>query len=276
MKKNPIVKEIPIRQIIPGQLAKSELKHVPIHNLIPYDKNPRKNEGAVDKVAASLKEFGLVKNSVLCDENMVLITGHTTVKAMQKLGWDKVPEVTQVSGLTENQKKAYRIADNKLGEIAEWDLGLLTAQLNELKIDGLLESTGFDEKEFDGMLRELHKDDEPLDTEPQISRSEELRKEWGTELGQMWQCGEHRVICGDCTDPAVVQRVMGDEKADMVFTDPPYGIGYEYSGEYKDTGGEKYLLWCREWFDILHKSTDLIIITTGWTYKSFWLSLIHI
>ena len=156
-KKDP--EDVPIRQIIPGQLAKSELKQVPIATLIPYEKNPRKNADAVDKVAASLKEFGLVKNSVLCDENMVLITGHTTIKAMQKLGWDKVPEVTQVSGLTENQKKAYRIADNKLGEIAEWDLGLLTAQLNELKVDGMdISITGFDEKEFDTLMKGLVSD----------------------------------------------------------------------------------------------------------------------
>jgi len=150
-----------INRRILGQLDKKELKSVPIHELIPYDKNPRKNADAVDKVASSLKEFGLVKNSVICDENMVLIAGHTTVKAMQKLGWDKVPEVTQVSGLTDNQKKAYRIADNKLGEIAEWDLELLIPQLQELKLDDMLEFTGFDDAEFNKFLEGVA-DPDPL------------------------------------------------------------------------------------------------------------------
>ena len=250
---------------ITGQFTKSELKQVPIATLIPYDKNPRKNADAVDKVAASLKEFGLVKNSVLCDENMVLITGHTTIKAMQKLGWDKVPEVTQVSGLTENQKKAYRIADNKLGEIAEWDLGLLTAQLNELKIDGMdISITGFDDKEFDGLLRELHKDDEPLDTEPQISRAEELRKEWGTEVGQLWQCGSHRVICGDCTDPAVVQRVMGGEKVNLLFTSPPYWVGKEYESQKSEKEIDEFIKSCVfAWTDFISVDMGRICINTG-------------
>src|SRR5690606_17244217 len=79
-------------------------------------------------------------------------------------------------------------------------------------------------EEFDDMLKELHKDDEAQDAEPQVNRAEELQKEWHTELGQMWQCGEHRVICGDCTDSGVVERLMRGEKADMVSTDPPYGM----------------------------------------------------
>ena len=264
--------DIHINQMICGQVDKKELKAVPISDLIPYKNNA--NKGDVDKVAASLKEFGYVKNSVGIDENNILLYGHTTLKAAVKLGWDKIPEVTQIFGLSEIKKKAYRLMDNQAGRSAEWDLDLLVQELNELKMDNFnLDLTGFDGKEMAGFEREVNKGKEPQDTEPQISRAEELRKEWGTCLGQMWQCGEHWVICGDCTDLIIVKRLMGDEKADMVFTDPPYGIGYEYSGEYKDKGGEKYLSWCREWFDHLKKYTDLIIITTGWTYKSFWYSL---
>ena len=100
---------------------KRELKDVPLDNLIPYERNPRKNDKAIKKVAASLEQFGLVKNSVVVDEDMVLITGHTTTKAMRSLKWPTCPEVTQVFGLTEEEKKAYRIADNRLSEEAEWD-----------------------------------------------------------------------------------------------------------------------------------------------------------
>lgn len=125
--------------------AKKELIDVPISDLIPYERNPRKNDKAVKKVAASLEQFGLVKNSVVVDEDMVLITGHTTLKAMQSLGWTACPAVTQVSGLTEEEKVAYRIADNRLGEEAEWDLDLLAGELASLDEVGFdVSLTGFD------------------------------------------------------------------------------------------------------------------------------------
>ena len=211
---------------------KQELSNVPISKLMPYAKNPRKNDAAVQRVAKSLEEFGLVKNSIVVDEDMVLITGHTTTKAMQVLGWKNAPEVTQVFGLTAAQKQAYRIADNKLGELAEWDTELLGLELEELRgLDFDIELTGFDEGEFDDLLKELHKDDEVQDAEPQVNRAEELQKEWHTELGQMWQCGEHRVICGDCTDLKVINKLMGGKVADLVFTDPPYGIGVDIAND---------------------------------------------
>ena len=93
-------------------MKKKELKSVPVTNLVPYKNNPRKNDMAVEAVARSLQEYGYIKNSIGIDENMVLLYGHTTLKAMISLGWDKVPEVTQVSGLTEAQKTGYRIAVN--------------------------------------------------------------------------------------------------------------------------------------------------------------------
>ncbi len=125
--------------------AKKELHDVPISDLTPYERNPRKNDKAVKKVAASLERFGLVKNSVVVDENMVLITGHTTLKAMRSLGWKTCPAVTQVFGLTEEEKVAYRIADNRLGEEAEWDLDLLAEDLASLEEIGFdVELTGFD------------------------------------------------------------------------------------------------------------------------------------
>lgn len=128
---------------------KRELKNVPLADLILYARNPRKNDPAVQRVAASLKEYGLVKNSIVVDEEMVLITGHTTMKAMQSLKWTHAPEVTQVFGLTEAQKKAYRIADNKLGELAAWDEELLALEFEDLKgLDFDTDLTGFDEKEI--------------------------------------------------------------------------------------------------------------------------------
>ena len=133
---------------------KRELKNVPIADLIPYARNPRKNDPAVQRVAASLKEYGLVKNSIVVDEDMVLITGHTTMKAMQALGWTEAPEVTQVFGLTKAQKKAYRIADNKLGELATWDEELLALEFEDLKgLDFDVDLTGFDASPLDVISR---------------------------------------------------------------------------------------------------------------------------
>ncbi|WP_461368521.1 ParB N-terminal domain-containing protein [Candidatus Darwinibacter acetoxidans] len=146
--------------------AKKELIDVPISDLIPYERNPRKNDKAVKKVAASLERFGLVKNSVVVDENMVLITGHTTLKAMQSLGWTACPAVTQVYGLTEEEKRAYRIADNKLGELAEWDLELLALEFEDLMdMEFDLSLTGFSDTEIDFRFPEIP------DSEPEYDES---------------------------------------------------------------------------------------------------------
>jgi len=121
------------------------LTNVPLDDLKPYENNPRKNDMAVAKVAASLKEFTYAKVSVLVDENMTLLAGHTTLKAMRSLGWKTCPEVKQVFGWSEAEKRAYRIADNKLGELAEWDIDLLAGELASLDEVGFdAELTGFD------------------------------------------------------------------------------------------------------------------------------------
>ena len=173
---------------------KKELKNVPLTDLIPYARNPRKNDAAVQKVAASLKEYGLVKNSVVVDENMVLITGHTTTKAMQALKWTHSPEVTQVFGLTEAQKKAYRLADNRLGEEAKWDEELLALEIKDLKaMDYDLDLTGFENIELEklaGLDLEVHEDDftVPPEIETDIQR------------GDLFRLGRHRLL-------AVTRRV---------------------------------------------------------------------
>jgi DNA modification methylase len=195
---------------------KRELKNVPIADLIPYARNPRKNDAAVQRVAASLKEYGLVKNSIVVDEDMVLITGHTTTKAMQALKWATAPEVTQVFGLTKAQKKAYRIADNKLGELATWDEELLALEFEDLKgLDFDVDLTGFDTKELAKILdaeKEAHEDDyePPAVIETDIQR------------GDLFQLGRHRLLCGDSTSAEDVARLMGGVKADICFTSPPY------------------------------------------------------
>ncbi len=211
---------------------KRELKNVPIADLIPYARNPRKNDPAVQRIAASLKEYGLVKNSIVVDEDMVLITGHTTMKAMQVLGWTKVPEVTQVFGLTEAQKKAYRIADNKLGELATWDEELLALEFEDLReLDFDVDLTGFDEKEIGKIVnagKEAHEDDyePPAVIETDIQR------------GDLFRLGRHRLLCGDATSAEDVARLMDGKKADLLLTDPPYGVSYASKNEFLNALGK--------------------------------------
>jgi hypothetical protein len=203
---------------------KRELKNVPLADLIPYARNPRKNDPAVQRVAASLKEYGLVKNSIVVDEDMVLITGHTTTKAMQALKWATAPEVTQVFGLTEAQKKAYRIADNKLGELAAWDDELLALELDDLKVlDFDLDLTGFDDKEL-GKILDAGKEASEDDYEPPVEIETSIQR------GDLFRLGRHRLLCGDSTSAEDVGRLMEGKKADLLLTDPPYGINIVNTG----------------------------------------------
>jgi DNA modification methylase len=200
---------------------KRELKNVPLADLIPYARNPRKNDPAVQRVAASLKEYGLVKNSIVVDEDMVLITGHTTTKAMQALKWATAPEVTQVFGLTEAQKKAYRIADNKLGELAAWDDELLALELDDLKVlDFDLDLTGFDDKEL-GKILDAGKEASEDDYEPPVEIETSIQR------GDLFALGRHRLLCGDSTSAEDVARLLEGNAPFIMVTDPPYGVEYD-------------------------------------------------
>jgi hypothetical protein len=129
-------------------------------------------------------------------------------------------------GWSEAKRRAYVIADNKLALNAGWDEELLALELSALRLDDFdLELTGFDQGEIDQLLDGFDPEGQATegDTEPQIDRAEELRVQWGVETGQIWQLGEHRLLCGDSTKPEDVARVMGGEKATFVLTDPPYG-----------------------------------------------------
>jgi hypothetical protein len=197
--------------------AKKELIDVPISDLTPYERNPRKNDKAVKKVAASLERFGLVKNSVVVDENMVLIAGHTTLKAMRSLGWTTCPAVTQVFGLTEEEKRAYRIADNKLGELAEWDLDLLAGELASLDEVGFdAELTGFDAD----ALAELYPPEKLEVTEDDYEPPVEI--ETDIQRGDIIQLGRHRLLCGDARDRNGIARLLDGVAPDLLYYDPPY------------------------------------------------------
>jgi len=195
-----------------------------VNDLIPYINNPRINDEAVDVVAASIKEFGF-KNPILIDKENVIIAGHTRLKAAKKLGLKEVPTI-KIEDLTEAQIKAFRIADNKTSEFSEWDFELL-----EIELEGLNdEFTGFDMKELDDMFSD---DEEVIEVE-EDDFNKEPPEELISKKGDIWLLGNHRLMCGDATKKEDVERLMDGKRADMVFTDPPYGMKKEKDGVLND------------------------------------------
>ena len=194
----------------------------PVDKLIPYVKNSRTHsDEQIAQIASSIKEFGWT-NPILVDGENGIIAGHGRLMAARKLDYKEVPTI-ELKDLTETQRKAYIIADNRLALNAGWDNEMLTIELNDLLADGFaLEILGFDTKELDALLEPevvegLTDEDEvpPLPEEPK------------TKLGDIYQLGNHRLMCGDSTSIDAVDKLMDGQKADMVFTDPPYGVDYD-------------------------------------------------
>lgn len=183
----------------------------PIDQIVPYEKNPRKNDNAVKDVMNSIDQFGF-RQPIVIDKKNVIIVGHTRWKAAKELGLREVP--VHVADLTPAQAQAYRITDNKVGEKSIWDDALLKDELLEIKDSDIdLQGLGFSESELRNILGDERdpKEDEVPETAPaRVKR------------GEIWLCGESRVMCGDSTSEVDVARLMNGEKADMVFTSPPY------------------------------------------------------
>lgn len=188
-------------------------------DLIPYVNNARTHsEQQVLQIAASIKEFGF-NSPVLVDGDNGIIAGHGRVMAAKKLGLDEVPTI-ELKHLTKTQKKAYILADNRLALNSGWDNDLLALELGELSDDGFdLDLLGFDDTELS--LLDEPETAEGLTDEDAVP---DAPVEPITKLGDVWLCGNHRVMCGDSTSIDAVDKLMNGNKADMVFTDPPYGI----------------------------------------------------
>lgn len=195
---------------------------IEISRVIPYARNPRRNENAIGKVAASIKEFGF-RQPIVVDEEMVIIAGHTRLQAAIQLGLKKVP-VHIATGLTQAQLKAYRLADNRTHEDSEWDDELLAIELGELEELGFdLDLTGFEAIELDKLLTDADMGGATDDAVPEIPETAVTKE------GDIWLLGDHKLLCGDSTKAASLKTLMGDELADMVFTDPPYNVDYGQS-----------------------------------------------
>lgn len=179
-----------------------------LEEIYPYANNPRKNDDAVEGVAKSIQEFGF-KVPIVIDKNNVIVTGHTRYKAAMRIGMTEVPCIV-ADDLTEDQVNAFRLVDNKVAEASEWDFDALAIELGNIDID--LSGYGFDIS-VDDYDVEIQEDDYAEQDVPTI-----------TKIGDIWQLGEHRLMCGDSTKQKDFDLLLEGKKTDLLLTDPPYGI----------------------------------------------------
>ena len=190
--------------------------------LLPYARNARTHsDSQVAQLAASIKEFGF-NNPVAIDADGMILCGHGRVMAAQRLGMDQVPTVC-LAHLTDIQKKAYILADNKLALNAGWDNDMLKVELEDLKFSDFdLDLVGFSTEELDEIMNQ--------NEEPEVEEDDytvAVPEEPKAKLGEIYILGKHRLMCGDSTSIADVEKLMGDQKADLLLTDPPYNVDYE-------------------------------------------------
>lgn len=214
-----------------------KIEYLPVTALKPYERNARKHRDLdVDAIVKSIEEFGFDDPICIWSADNLIVEGHGRLMAAKKLGIKTVPCI-RLDHLTDEQRRAYALAHNKTAENSEWDFDILPEELESI-VDIDMSQFGF----------EINLDEEQEIVEDEVP---EVPEEPRTKLGDIYQLGNHRLICGDSTDPAVIDRLMDGVKADMVFTDPPYGMNLDtdFSGMQNHldfakgkgfTGGKKY------------------------------------
>lgn len=217
-----------------GIFIPAEIRTKKIEHLIPYPNNARTHsKEQIARLAGSIKEFGFT-NPVLIDKDNGVIAGHGRIDAAKLLGILEVPTIC-LDRLTEAQKKAYIIADNRLALDAGWDDEMLAIEVGALRDIGYdLKLTGLDDVELTNAMKRL----DPTQCEPQSDEDEvpELTINSTTKMGDIWLLGNHRLICADSTQIDAIDKLMAGEQADMVFTDPPYNTGMTPESQ-KGSGG---------------------------------------
>lgn len=194
------------------------IEYWPLTKLVPYARALRKNDHAVDRMISSIQKFGF-KIPILARSSGEIVDGHLRLKAAIQLGLTEVP-VILCDEWTETQVKAFRLMVNRSASWAEWDTQLVALEMQELKpLDFDLKLTGFEPIEIDAFLL--------ADATSQPEEIPEPRGEAITQLGDRWRCGQHLILCGDCTEQDAVQLVVGTAKPVLMVTDPPYGVRYD-------------------------------------------------
>lgn len=238
-----------------------KIEQIAIEKLKPNERNPRINDNAVDAVARSIQSYGF-NNPIITDGDLNIAAGHTRLKAAMKLELKTVP-VIRIQGLTGSKFTGFAIADNKTADIANWNeelLGEIVWELNE-DADFDISSLGFDDSELTSILDSVMSDDGLTDPDD-VPEPPKVAK---TKLGDLYQLGNHRLLCGDATKAEDVERLMDGHKADMVFTDPPYNVNYgdstnprytaHVSGKHKRIENDNQS--AEDWIEFNNKLADL-------------------
>ncbi len=242
-----------------------------MERLVPYARNARTHsEEQVAEIAASIAEFGWT-NPILVGGNGVIIAGHARLAAARKLGIAEVPVIV-LDHLNETQRRALVLADNRLALNAGWDEELLKVELESLKEDGFeLDLVGFSDEELERLLRDPEETRAGLTDEDAVPEQPETAV---TQPGDLWILGEHRLLCGDATQMADVERVLDGGLADMTFTDPPYGVAYEGKTARKLTIANDAL--GGRFYDFLREAcSNMLAVTKGAVYVCMSSSELH-
>lgn len=194
-----------------------------VTEITPYENNPRINDASVDAVANSIEEFGF-KVPIVIDKNNVIINGHTRLKAALKLGLTEVPTI-MADDLTEEQVKAFRIADNKVGETSEWDISKLKKELDGIK-DIDMTDFNIDFEEINAKFSQLTDSTNLTEDNFDIEKALEEAEEPTSKLGDIYKLGNHYLMCGDSTKEADVKKLLQNGQVDLVVTDPPYNVNF--------------------------------------------------
>ena len=220
---------------MPSEFA-AQVERWPLDRLIPHARNARTHsETQIAQIAGSIAEFGFV-NPVLVGDDGVLVAGHGRILAARKLGLHEAPVIV-LAHLTPTQRRALMIADNQIALNAGWNEEMLSAELASLKEEAFdLELLGFDDADLDRLLAT------PLEEVQSADEAPEPPTEPISRLGDIWICGQHRVLCGDATVLSDVEKLLAGELADMAFTDPPYNVNYANSAKDKLRGKDRPIL----------------------------------
>ena len=220
---------------MPSEFA-AQVERWPLDRLIPHARNARTHsETQIAQIAGSIAEFGFL-NPVLVGDDGVLVAGHGRILAARKLGLHEAPVIV-LAHLTPTQRRALMIADNQIALNAGWNEELLSAELASLKEESFdLELLGFDDADLDRLLAT------PLEEVQSADEAPEPPTEPISRLGDIWICGQHRVLCGDATVLSDVEKLLAGELADMAFTDPPYNVNYANSAKDKLRGKDRPIL----------------------------------
>ena len=207
-----------------------KVEYVSIDKIKPYQRNARKHDSkSIEVIANSISEFGMADPIAVWGKENIVIEGHGRLLALKQLGYDKAP-IIHLDYLTDEQRRAYTLAHNKTAEFSEWDMELLTDEAESIfNID--LSDFGFDLSEDEEEETEVIEDEVPEEVEPVAKQ------------GDIWQLGRHRLMCGSSTDASNIDDLLNGNTPDLIYTDPPYGMGLntDYSSlNWGDRKGKKY------------------------------------